>query len=67
VVFCVRSADGSEFTAFGAFAPPINWPFRRNWTCGQLLNALTRTLPVRFQVCASLTTGLIEYGVQAAS
>ncbi|SQA89268.1 Uncharacterised protein [Burkholderia gladioli] len=68
VVFCVMSAEGSWLTGFGAWAGPTIWPFRRSCTEWQLLNALTRTLPVvlRFQVFASLTTGLIWFGVQSA-
>jgi len=50
---------------FGFLTPWLTL-FMSNRTLSQLLNALTVTLPERFQWCARLTTGLIENGVQHA-
>src|SRR5207247_1788246 len=60
------STEESESHEFGIWSGPPTWPLISSRTEGQLLNALTRTLPERFQWFASLTTGLIEYGTQLA-
>ncbi len=43
------SLPGSMFCGFGIWSAPCVWPLINRRTAGQLLNALTVTLPVRFQ------------------
>ena len=60
------SLPGSMFCGLGVWSLPCGWPLISRRTAGQLLKALTVTLPLRFQWYASLTTGLSSYGVHAA-
>ncbi len=60
------SLPGSMFCGFGIWSAPCGWSLINSRTDGQLLNALTVTLPVRFQWYARCTTGLISNGVHAA-
>ncbi len=59
-VFGPVSLPGSMLCAFGIWSAPCCTPLISSRTAGQLLKALTVTLPMRFQWYASLTTGLIS-------